>query len=193
MKPVHQTHSGSQFSKKKVIWLSVVLLFSVGLLVLLGLELFSGEGDAPSIGKKPVDFLMGSFSGETINTETLRGKIVLINFWSSWCTTCDEEAVMLEEVWSAVESEGDVVFLGVAYMDTEPDSLDFMETYGVTYLNGPDLRGEISRLYQVSSVPETYVLDATGVLRVVKIGPFTSTEEIFTAIENTASPSVGNR
>lgn len=192
MKPVIQTHSGSQFSKKKIIWLSVVLLFSVGLLVLLGLELFSGDGDAPSIGKKPADFLLGSFSGETIDTASLRGKIVLINFWSSWCTTCDEEAVMLEEAWSAVQAEGDVVFLGVAYMDTEPESLDFLETYGVTYPNGPDLRGEISKIYQVSSVPETYVLDAEGFLKVIKIGPFTSTEEIFAAIENAASSSVGN-
>ena len=188
-----QSLSEAQSSKTKIIWLIVMMLFVIGLLVLLGLELFSRDGKAPSMGQRPPDFSLQSFSGEIIDTASLRGKIVLINFWSSWCTTCDEEAVMLEEVWSAVESEGDVVFLGVAYMDTEPDSLDFMETYGVTYLNGPDLRGEISRLYQVSSVPETYVLDATGVLRVVKIGPFTSTEEIFTAIENTASPSVGNR
>ena len=192
MKPMKQTHSGSQSSKKKIIWVIGVMLFVIGLLVLLGLELFSRDSAAPSIGQNPEDFLLSSFSGKIIDTASLRGKIVLINFWSSWCTTCDEEAVMLEEAWSAVQSAGDVVFLGVAYMDTEPDSLDFLDTYGVTYPNGPDLRGEISKLYQVSSVPETYVLDAAGVLRVVKIGPFTSTQEIFAAIEKAASSSFGN-
>jgi cytochrome c biogenesis protein CcmG/thiol:disulfide interchange protein DsbE len=192
VKPVDQSHSRAQSSKTKIIWLIVGMLFVIGLLVLLGMELFSREGNAPSIGQRPSDFSLGSFSGEIIDTASLRGKIVLINFWSSWCTTCDEEAVMLEEAWSAYQAEGNVAFLGVAYMDTEPDSLDFLETYGVTYPNGPDLRGEISKLYQVSSVPETYVLDAEGTLRVIKIGPFTSTGEIFTAIENAASPSVRN-
>lgn len=86
---------------------------------------------------------------------------------------------MLAETWSKFQTEGAVVFLGAAYMDTEPDGLDSLETYGVTYPNGPDLRGEISNLYQVSSVPETFALDAEGILRMVKIGPFTSTGEIF--------------
>lgn len=95
---------------------------------------------------------------------------------------------MLEEAWSQYKMEGEVVFLGAAYMDTEQDAVDFLETYAVTYPNGSDLRGEISNLYQVTSVLETFVLDAEGILRVVNIGPFTATEEVFNAIEEAASP-----
>jgi len=176
-------------SRKKFFWVGIVVVIVLSLLVLLGLKLFSESGSAVSIGQSPPDFALETYGGETIHTNSLRGKVVLINFWSSWCTTCDEEAKMLEEAWStfAREQPGRVAFLGVAYMDTLPDSLSFIETYGVTYPNGPDLRGEISNLYQVSSVPETYILGTDGVLRAVKIGPFTSTEEIYQAIAEAAS------
>ncbi|MFA5611383.1 MAG: TlpA disulfide reductase family protein, partial [Anaerolineaceae bacterium] len=75
------------------------------------------------------------------------------------------------------------LFLGVAYMDTEPAARSFLQEYGVTYPNGPDLRGEISDLYQVQGVPETFVLDQDGVLRNIKYGPFLSVDEILSLIQ----------
>jgi cytochrome c biogenesis protein CcmG, thiol:disulfide interchange protein DsbE len=184
-----QPSKKSPSTKTSTLWIVVVSLFVLGLLALLGLELFTGTSSALAVGQKPPDFSLQTFAGETIDTADLRGKILLINFWASWCTTCDEEARMLEEAWSKFQSqeEVDVAFLGVAYMDTELDSLDFLAAYGVTYPNGPDMRGEISNLYRVSSVPETFVLDTEGVLQAIKIGPFNSVEEINTAIENATS------
>jgi cytochrome c biogenesis protein CcmG, thiol:disulfide interchange protein DsbE len=78
---------------------------------------------------------------------------------------------------------GRVIFLGVAYMDTEPASRAYLAEYGVTYPNGPDLRGTISKIYQVNSVPETYVLDGDGMLRYLKIGSFASLDEIISAVD----------
>jgi len=174
-------------NRKKIFWLALAAVFAISLLVLLGVELFSERDEALTIGQSPPDFILHTYTGNVIQTAALRGQIVVINFWSSWCTTCDEEAQILQEAWSVYQSQGEsVFFIGVAYMDTEPDALAFLETYGVTYVNGPDLRGEISHLYRVSSVPETYIIDGKGVLRAVKIGPFTTTEEIFNAIANAA-------
>jgi peroxiredoxin len=67
-------------------------------------------------------------------------------------------------------------------MDTEPASLKFIEDHGITFPNGPDLRGEISKIYRVNAVPETYILDTERRLRYVKFGSFLSSSEITAAI-----------
>jgi cytochrome c biogenesis protein CcmG/thiol:disulfide interchange protein DsbE len=172
-------------TSKKKLWLIVLILGLVVVLVQVGLLLFRDEGTMLSIGGTPKDFTLTTYSGEVVQTLDLEGKIVLINFWASWCTTCDEEAILLEQAWQEVRRTmpDDVVFLGVAYMDTEPAARDFLETYGITYPNGPDLRGEISKNYQVKGVPETYFLDRQGRLQHIKYGPFLSVDEIFAALE----------
>lgn len=154
-------------------------------LALIGMRLFQNDSAPVELGKKPKDFSLTTFSGDVIHTADLRGKVVLVNFWASWCATCDEEAALLEQAWQVYQTadpEG-VTFLGVAYMDTEPASRAFLAEYGVTYPNGPDLRGAISKIYQVNSVPETYILDADGTLRYLKIGPFISLDEIISAVD----------
>lgn len=185
------THGTSRQNKAvsgkfKKFW-ALAAFIGVGLVFLLiGIRLFQGEGDGVAMGETPQDFELVTFSGETIQSSDLRGKVVLINFWASWCTTCDEEAVMLEEAWQFFQSDeaDEVVFLGVAYMDTETASLSFLSDYGVTYPNGPDLRGKISTIYQVNSVPETYILDPEGTLQYVKFGPFIALEEILAAVKS---------
>lgn len=182
--PNKQNESGSGRVKK--FWFFAAFI-GVGLvLLLMGLRLFQENTDSIEPGKIPQDFELVTFSGERIQTSDLRGKVVLINFWASWCTTCDEEAVMLEDAWQffQTESAAEVAFMGVAYMDTETASLSFLTDYGVTYPNGPDLGGEISNIYQVNSVPETYILDQDGTLQYVKFGPFVTREEIIAAIRS---------
>lgn len=163
----------------------IAILGVLGLLILLGFRLFGNESEAIEIGKTPQDFTLTTFSGERVNTQDLRGKVVLINFWASWCTTCDEEGELLEAAWRFYQRNypDQVAFLGVAYADTQPASMAFIEKYGLTYPNGPDLQTQISRIYQVGGVPETYVLDESGEVTAIKIGTFMSLEEINQAIE----------
>lgn len=163
-----------------------VFLGVIIVLTLVGIRLFQQDDAAVALGEKPKDFTLVTFSGETINTTELRDQFILINFWSSWCSTCDDEARLLEEAWQFFKANGtdDIAFLGVTYMDTEPASRAFIEEYGMTYPNGPDLQGAISGIYQVNTVPETYILDQEGILRYVKFGPFISLNEIVSAIES---------
>ncbi len=167
--------------------LSAILLFISAVIVLgvVGIRLFSDAEKPLVLGGRPRDFSLIPFSGSEINTADLRGKVILVNFWASWCTSCKEEAEMLEEAWKAYQSKGlgDVVFVGVAYKDTEPESLAFLSKYGVTYPNGLDAEGEISTIYQVTGVPETYILDSKGFLDAIKIGPFVSKAEIHNALD----------
>lgn len=177
-------HSKSGIINK--FWAAAAVLGTVIVLVLVGIRLFQEDDSGVALGENPKDFTLNTYSGETIETNDLRGKVVLINFWSSWCTTCDDEAALLEEAWQRYQSMGteEIAFLGVAYMDTEPAALAFLAEYGVTFPNGPDLGSAISKIYQVSNVPETYLLDREGTLRYVKIGPFMSINEIVGAIDS---------
>jgi cytochrome c biogenesis protein CcmG/thiol:disulfide interchange protein DsbE len=109
--------------------------------------------------------------------------VVVVNFWASWCIPCEQEAKELEEAYQQLKGSDQVVFIGLAYVDTEPKSLAYLEKFGVTYPNGPDLRTSVSQMFRIRGVPETYIIGADGRLKYVKIGPFESTSEILSAIQ----------
>jgi len=111
------------------------------------------------------------------------GKVVVLNFWASWCNPCEREAVDLEAAWRYYQPGGDVVFLGVDWTDTEKKAEQYLTKFGITYPNGPDLGTRISQAYRTTGVPETYIIDRDGVLAYVKFSPFLSIDEIKSAID----------
>ncbi len=121
------------------------------------------EGPAP-------DFTLTTFDGETIRLSDLRGQVVVINFWASWCPPCREEAPYLERTWRKYKDKG-VMFIGVDYLDTEKKALEYLEEFDITYPNGPDIGTRIADAYRIKGVPETFFVDKQGNLRGVKIGP----------------------
>ena len=185
MKSSQQGSPNSTPAKSHTLWGIGMLVAVIGILSLIGVRLFSDKEVPIDLGETPEDFTLTTFSGQTIHSNELQGKVVLVNFWASWCTTCDDEARMLEQAWAHYQAlEGnEVAILGVAYMDTEPAAIEFISKYGLTYPNGPDLRGEISKLFQVKNVPETYILDEDGRLAAIKIGPFLAVDEIHEIID----------
>jgi cytochrome c biogenesis protein CcmG/thiol:disulfide interchange protein DsbE len=162
----------------------------VGLLALVGLGLSKAQNPIIRIGSTVPDFTLSMFEGYTyqgdseIQLSDLNGKVVVINFWASWCKPCEQEAAELEEAWRSYQSDGQVVFLGIAWTDTPSNSAAYLGRFGITYANGPDLGSRISALFNRNlGVPETYFIDREGVLRQVKIGPFTSVGEIQAIID----------
>jgi len=145
--------------------------FAVVFLVLgvLGWGLARSRGGPVSSGEAP-DFTLTGFSGEAVRLSDLRGQVVVVNFWASWCPPCREEAAYLESTWRKYEGQG-VIFLGVDYVDTEPEALAYLAEFGITYLNGPDLGTRIAQAYRIRGVPETFFIDKGGQVRWVKIGP----------------------
>ncbi len=172
------------------IWAQVIIWVGLlGLLGLIGLGLRRAQQPVIAIGSPVRDFTLTLFEGyeyqgaKEVKLSDLRGKVVVINVWASWCKPCEAEAPYLQEAWEYFEPTGKVVFLGVDYVDTEPDARASMEKFGITYPNGPDLGTRISQLLNRNmGVPETYIVDASGTLRYIKIGPFESTGEIIAAI-----------
>jgi cytochrome c biogenesis protein CcmG/thiol:disulfide interchange protein DsbE len=156
-----------------LVWVGVLAL-----LALLALGLRRSQQGPVTVGDKVPNFALTTFDGEVINLTDLKGKVVVLNFWASWCKPCEQEAADLEEAWRQYEPTGEVVFLGADYVDTEPEALGYLEKFDITYPNGPDLGTRISQAFRIRGVPETYVIDREGVLREVQIGPFTSLSKI---------------
>lgn len=172
------------------LWVQILVwAFLVGLLVLVGMGMSRAQQGTVQPGDYVPDFSLTLFSGYEYNSQAevkiseLRGRVVFINFWASWCKPCEQEAAILEEAWRYYQPDGKVVFLGVDYVDTEPEARIFLKKFDATYPNGPDLGTRISQMFHIQGVPETYIIDTNGVLRFVKIGPFLSVDEIRATVD----------
>lgn len=154
----------------------LIVTFSV-ILALLGLlawGLRKVQAGPVQSGMAP-DFTLTAFDGRTLTLSELRGQVVIINFWASWCPPCREEAAYLEQTWRKYEGKG-VVFIGVDWVDTEKEALAYMEEFDLTYFNGPDIGTRIAQAYNIQGVPETFYVAKNGELRGVHIGPLKSPE-----------------
>ena len=171
---------------KLLVW--VVLL---GLLGLVALGLAKAKTPILSNGTEVPGFTLPLYGGYEYQGEseatlsTLRGKVVVLNFWASWCKPCESEAADLEAAWRIYQPGEEVIFLGVDYVDTEPEARSYLAKFDITYPNGPDMGTRISQIFNRNlGVPETYVIDRQGILRYVKIGPFASVDEIREIVES---------
>lgn len=158
-----------------------VALFTFLIVIALGLKRLQ-QGPV-QIGQQVPDFSFAAFDGQQYNLKELRGKVVVVNFWASWCKPCEQEAADMESAWQSYKDQGQVVFLGVDYVDTEPEARAYLEKFQITYPNGPDLRTVISQQFRIRGVPETYFIDTKGNLAYAQIGPFSSMSQIQAVID----------
>lgn len=174
------------------VWAQVTIwTFLVGLLALVGFGLNRARNPMAEIGEPVPDFDIVYYEGYEYKDKTqmklsdLQGKVVVINIWASWCKPCEQEAPELEQAWQLYKDSGDVVFVGVDYVDTPEGAFGYLKKFGISFPNAPDLQSTISSiLNRQMGVPETYLIDREGVLRQIKIGPFASIEEIQAFIAN---------
>jgi cytochrome c biogenesis protein CcmG, thiol:disulfide interchange protein DsbE len=162
----------------------------IGLFALLGLVgfgLLRSQQGPVGVGARAPDFTLTSFEGQSYSMSDLRGQVILVNFWASWCKPCEAEAVELEQAYRLYRDRG-VIFLGVDYVDTEREALAYIERFGITYPNGPDLGTRISQAFRTRGVPESYVIGRDGRLAAVRIGPYASLSEITADLDLALAP-----
>jgi cytochrome c biogenesis protein CcmG, thiol:disulfide interchange protein DsbE len=155
------------------LWQGIFGLIILVFVILLGARLVqTNQSEQRASGVAPA-FSFTTFEGETIRSDELLGKGVVLNFWASWCDPCRDEAVLLEETWRR-EQKNDVVFLGLDYLDQEPAAKAYLAEFGITYPNGPDLQSAAARRYGIKGVPETFFIDPEGNISDIVIGPIVS-------------------
>jgi cytochrome c biogenesis protein CcmG/thiol:disulfide interchange protein DsbE len=153
-------------------WLVFGLLLAF--LGMTGVAMYRAQAGQVSEGPAP-DFTLNLYKGGTFRLSDQVGQVVMVDFWASWCIPCRQEARTLEALWQEYRDRG-VIFVGVAYLDTEIEARAFLKEFGITYPNGPDLGTRISKAYRIRGVPEKFLIDRQGQVRVVLIGPVAEAE-----------------
>lgn len=169
-----------------------VIIIVVALLALMGWGLANNSATRPQVGEDVPDLEFLFFDGYSsadypvtdhgdTHLADLEGKVVVLNFWASWCIECIAETPELEAFYQAHKDEVEVI--GVAYTDIDSKSIEFLQKYGATYPNAPDLAGRLSDTYKIVGVPETFVIDQEGKLAATFIGPV-SGEQLEAVVES---------
>jgi cytochrome c biogenesis protein CcmG/thiol:disulfide interchange protein DsbE len=128
---------------------------------------------SPLIGRPAAPFSLKTFDGTPISLEALRGRVVVLNFWASWCQpACYEEAPALERGWQAYKDRG-LMMVGIDIQDKEEPAKRFLAQFGHTFPNAPDPTGRVSVDYGVYGVPETFFIDQAGRVRFKHVGAVT--------------------
>jgi cytochrome c biogenesis protein CcmG/thiol:disulfide interchange protein DsbE len=174
-------------------WRWLLPLTAVPVLALLayGFRLNPRDIKSPLLGRPAAPFTLTSFEGTSIDLAALRGTVVVLNFWASWCyPSCYEEAPVLERGWRAYRDRG-VVVLGVDIQDKDEAGLKFIRDFNLTFPNAPDRAGKVSVDYGVYGVPETFFIDRRGAIRVKHVSALT--DQVFreTVDSLLAEPAAG--
>jgi peroxiredoxin len=126
----------------------------------------------PALAAAPTpapDFVLDSNTGKPIKLSGYKGKVVMINFWATWCGPCRDEWPLLESIYKQYQKQ-DFVLLGV---NVEPDSKPAEDWLKATPVSFPilfDTKSEVSKMYEVSGMPSTIIVDRKGNVRVIHHG-----------------------
>lgn len=132
-----------------------------------------GDVHSPLSGKAAPDFALPMLtdSNAIVHLTDFKGKIVVLNFWQSFCDPCNTEAPFLQKTWMQIHQKG-IVFVGINVPDTPASARTFLQKYDITYPNLEDtLDGSISSRYSIDGFPETYFIDQNGIVVAKWIAP----------------------
>lgn len=172
-------------------WHVVLVVGLIGLVTLFYQGLWGNPRAIPTvlIGTQAPAFSAPKLeTGEILSIAGYPNKVILLNFWASWCLECRDEHPNLLAIQRRFGEHPDFVMLGVNYQDREPDAKKYLEVHGNNFRHIRDLKGAISIDYGVYGVPETFVIDRQGTIRFKYIGPLIG--PIYTHLTENLLPSL---
>jgi peroxiredoxin len=140
-----------------------------GLIALVAVLTFASASHAAAIGDPAPGFALPTLSGETVSLDSLKGKVLLLNFWASWCTPCQEELPEFQKFHQKYQDRGFSV-VGINIDKKQAKAAKFVERFGLTFPVGLDPESATIREYKGRSMPISYLLDQQGVIRQVFFG-----------------------
>jgi peroxiredoxin len=124
---------------------------------------------SPQAGFSAPDFTLETPDSGTVNLADLRGQVVLINFWATWCPPCRAEMPAIQQVYERYREQGFTV-LAVNMQEGDTQVAAFVNEMGLTFPILMDRDGSVSNRYQVKALPSTFVVDRQGVIQNVTLG-----------------------
>ncbi len=158
-------------------WVRLILLAAVAALGLAWIQMSRVRSGAPAssppmearVGFAAPDFTLPRLDGEMLSLHELRGQVVILNFWATWCAPCRAEMPVLDRVYRDRREDG-VVVLGVNHMETAAQVQRYLASLSLSFPILLDEQGEVGRAYRVRALPTTYFVDREGVIRDMVIG-----------------------
>jgi peroxiredoxin len=162
------------------------LLIAIGLVSFVSLSSHRTFGSAPvnsgmdstaqspsvAAGKLAANFTLKDLKGDEISLASLRGKVVFLNVWATWCAPCREEMPSIESLYKKFKGDGNFVVLAVS-QDTDGGSVrPYVEQNHLQFTVLLDPRNEVGELYDVNGIPETFIIGRDGRIVAHHVGPY---------------------
>jgi peroxiredoxin len=133
---------------------------------------------ALSVGQASPDFTLPSSTGKNIRLQELRGQVVLINFWASWCGPCRQEMPLLEDIYKKYSKLGFTI-LGINVEQDSSKAATYLRDVPVSFPILFDTQNTLSKLYDVNAMPTTVIVDRNGKIRYIHAGYKPGYEETY--------------
>ena len=144
-----------------------------------------GPTTAPREGFTAPEFRLTLLGGGEVALSDLRGKVVIVNLWASWCPPCRAEMPALQEAYETYRDRGlEILAVNTTYQDSQVASARFVEEFGLTFPVPLDQTGDVSRSYRLRALPTSFFIDRDGVIQSVVIGGPMSETTIRTTVES---------
>ena len=160
--------------KVRTLILIVLMTIGVGIIVLLQLKdsPFNPSGKPPlGKGVPAPNFSLPDIEGKKVSLTNFKGKIVLLNIWATWCAPCVAEMPSMEKLYQELKGEGFEIIAVSIDESGAKTVLPFMERYDLSFPALTNPKGDIKNLYQITGVPESFILDQNGIIVEKIIGP----------------------
>lgn len=150
--------------------LILVILIAIAIAALIFLPEERVYKEVAQVGSQAPEFELNDANGNLWKLSDLRGKVVFINFWATWCTTCKAEMPYKERLYEKMQGKP-FQMLGMLFQDNPRNLIPYFKKHSVSLPTLISPGDKVPRLYGITGVPETFIIDKDGIVREKIVGP----------------------